>query len=47
MFGPCCSGAVLNIGCNDRHVTWSLTNVTRASENDVKAKWLARMSGVF
>ena len=31
---------LLNIGCNGRHVNWSLTNVIRASENGVKTKWL-------
>ena len=38
---------MLNIGCNGRHVIWSLTNVTRASENYVKTKWLTLMCGVF
>ena len=38
--GSWCSDPVLNIGCNGRHITWSLMNVTRASENDVKTKWL-------
>ena len=40
---PWCSYRVvhvqlLRIGCNGRHKTWSLTNVTRRSENDVKIK---------
>ena len=28
----------INIGCNGRHVTRSLANVTRTSENDVKVQ---------
>ena len=39
---PRCSDPVHNTGCNGCHVAWSLTNVTRASGNDVKKQngWL-------
>ena len=37
---------LLNIGCNGRHLIWLLTNVTRASENDVKFK-MADVNAAF
>ena len=38
IFLPYSSDPVFNMGCNGRRVTWSLTNVTRASENNVKTR---------